>query len=197
MPQNDSLQQKLLTQLEDIYAMEHSLVEALGNQAEILDPTSIYQRKIQEHLEQTREHQDRIKACLQRYGKSPSGVKSALNTFMKPLHVAPGGMRASPLAKSVREDYVAEHFEIAAYEMLIATAMACNDHETERACQRNLHDEIVMAKWLESHLGQAALVSMQQDGMEIPPAQVDQEQAQLNSLMTQWWQEASQAAATL
>lgn len=195
MAQDTQLQDKLITYLQDMYAVENHLVEVLGKQVKETGDAPMFQTKIQEHLEQTKQHRTRMEECLQRYGKKPSGVKSALTNLMGSLQGSLSGTRSDPLAMSVRDDFVAENFEIASYEMLIATAMAYGDQQTVNACQLNLHDEAITAKWLESHIGQAALMSLQKDGIAIDPTLIQQEQTQLNSMMTGLWQEANQVAA--
>ena len=195
MAQSQQLQEKLVTYLQDMYAVENHLVEVLGKQVQETTDAPLFQTKIQEHLEQTKQHRTRIEACLQRYGQKPSGVKSALTNLMGSLQGSLSGTRSDALAMSARDDYVAENFEIASYEMLIATALVYGDQQTVSACQLNLHDEVITAKWLESHIGQATLMSLQHDGIAIDAAAVQQEQAQLNSMMVGLWQEANQAVA--
>lgn len=54
--------------------------------------------------------------------------------------------------------------------MLIATARAFGDDDTVRAAELNLRDEQEMQRWLAQHLGEAALLSLQQDGITVPAA---------------------------
>jgi hypothetical protein len=64
-----------------------------------------------------------------------------------------------------------------------------------QACQLNLHDEVVTAKWLENHMTDAALLSLQMDGIAIPQGEIQQEQMQVRSIMGGLWQEANQVAS--
>ena len=50
--------------------------------------------------------------------------------------------------KNTLEDYATEHFEIASYTSLIATAQVVGDMETVRICQEILRDEESMQNWL-------------------------------------------------
>jgi hypothetical protein len=79
---------------------------------------------------------------------------------------AVSGGRTEPLAKNAHDEYVAEHMEIAAYQMLITTATAAGDQQTVQACQLNLRDEVRMAKLLEQHLPRVALLAFQDDGIQ-------------------------------
>jgi hypothetical protein len=62
--------------------------------------------------------------------------------------------------------------EIAAYELLIATAQAFGDNETIQAAQANLRDEVRMANWLEQHLPETVVYSFQEDGIALDKAQI-------------------------
>jgi ferritin-like metal-binding protein YciE len=195
MQPDSKLQEKLITYLQDMHAVENHLVDVLGKQVQETKNVPVFQAKIQEHLEQTKQHRARLEECLKRYGKSPSGVKSALTGLMGSLQGAMSGTRSDSLAKSARDDFVAENFEIASYEELIATALACGDQQTAQTCQLNLHDEVVTAKWLENHMTDAALLTLQMDGIAIPQGAIQQEQMQVRSIMGGLWQEANQVAS--
>jgi uncharacterized protein DUF892 len=81
---------------------------------------------------------------------------------------AMSGGRADTLAKNARDEYVTEHMEIAAYQMLITTAAAAGDQQTVQACQMNLRDEIHMAKLLEQHMPHVVTLGYQDDGLQAP-----------------------------
>jgi len=196
MPQDEKLREKLITYLQDMHAVENHLVEVLGKQVQETSDAPLFQMKIQEHLEQTKQHRTRLEACLSRYSTKPSGGKSALTNILGSLQGVLSGTRPDALAMSVRDDYVSENFEIASYIMLIATAQAFGDQETVNACQLNLHDEVITAKWLEQHVGQAALLSLQKDGIPIAADTIQQEQTQVNGVLAGFWQEAEQMAAS-
>ncbi len=191
---NSDLQAKLIEYLQDMYAVENQLVDTLQEHADDAKDFPVVQAKIQQHLEETKQHRQRIEECLSRYGKQPSGGKSALTSMMGKLQGVLSGSRKDTLARNSRDDYVAENFEIASYGMLIATAQAFGDQQTVQACQMNLRDEVNMAKWLETHTGEVALTALVQDGIDIPTGTIMQIQQQANQQMLQLWQQADQMA---
>ena len=191
---NADLRDKLISYLQDVYALEDHLVEILGQHAADAEGVPLVHQKIQQHIEETKQHRERIKTCLAAYEKSPNGMKSALSGLMGKLQGAFAGARHDVLAMNSRDEYVAENFEIASYGMLIATAQAFGDTTTVQACQLNLADEVTMAKWLEGHTAEAALVSLQMDGIAIPQATIQQIQATENTQMEQLWQQATRMA---
>jgi ferritin-like metal-binding protein YciE len=191
---NDQLRDKLISYIQDMYALEDELVQVLGQHADEAADFPVVQQHIQQHLEETKQHRQRMKDCLATYGKTPNGVKSALGNIMGKLQGAFSGAKADKLAMNSRDEYVAENFEIASYGMLIATAQAYGDSQTAQAGMTNLQDEVKTAKWLEAHTAEVALTSLVQDGISIPFDQIEQIQTQETQQMTQLWQSATQVA---
>ncbi len=163
----NELRDKLIAYMEDAYAMEHQIEEQLEHQVKETQRFPDIQARIQEHLDATKQHQERMAQCLSTYSRQPSAVKGALTGMMGNVAGALSAARLDPLAKTARDDYMIEHMEIAAYELLIATAQALGDSETVRACELNLADEVRMANWLEQNLGKTAILALQQDGLPI------------------------------
>ena len=168
MKQRDMLRDKLITYIEDAYGMENQIVETLEKQVKETQKFPDIQARIQQHLDATREHRTRMEERLAFYNKKPSAIKGAMTNMLGNLIGSLGGAREHALAKTARDDYMTEHLEIAAYELLIATAQAFGDQDTIRACAANLRDEVVMAHWLEQSLPRTALLSLQEGGINIP-----------------------------
>jgi ferritin-like metal-binding protein YciE len=172
MRQNDDLRDKLVTYLEDAYAMEHEIVEVLEKQVKETDKYPDIQARIQQHLEETRLHEQRMADRLKAYNEKPSGTKSITASLIGNLIGAAGAGRTDKLSKTARDDYMTEHMEIAAYELLIATAHLYGDNETIYAAQANLRDEVRIANWLEQHLPDTVVYSFQEDGIPVDVSQI-------------------------
>lgn len=170
MNHDSALQDKLVKYIEDAYAMENHIVEVLGKQVADTQKHPDIQAHIQQHLDQTKMHQQRMEERLAAYNKKPSGLKSVLSNILGNIQGATGGARSEPLAMNARDDYVTEHFEIGSYLLLIATAQAFGDLDTVRACEANLRDEVAMAQWLEQHMGETGLLALQESGINIDQA---------------------------
>ncbi len=165
MAQNDKLKDKLITYLQDAAAMEHEITEVLQKQVGDTKQWPEIQQRIQQHLDATKTHHQRMVDRLKSYNEKPSGVKSAFAAMMGNMVGMTAGAKTDALAKEARDDYATEHLEIAAYELLIATASAYGDNATVQACELNLRDEVEMAQWLERNLPRTAILSYQQDGI--------------------------------
>jgi len=152
--------------------MERHIVEVLEKQVKEAQAFLNIQTRIQQHLDATRRHEARMEERLSACGQKPSGLKSALSNLMGNLMGSIGGMLPDALAMTARNDYAVEHFEIAAYGLLIAVAQTFGDQQTVQACMDNLRDEIEMANWLETHIVQAGILALQQSGIRLPEADV-------------------------
>lgn len=183
MKHNDDLRDKLITYLQDAYAMEHQIVDVLEGQVKDTKDYPMIQARIQQHLDETHMHEQRMKDRLDAYNEKPSSAKSLGTSLMGSLTGAVTGGRTDALSKAARDDYTTEHLEIAAYGLLIATAQLCGDNETIMAAQANLRDEVRMAQWLEQHLTDTVVYSFREDGIQVDDAQIPAlRQAAMNAL---------------
>lgn len=165
---DEELQKKLITYLEDAYALENEIVRVLDGHIKDAAKHPDVQQLIQQHLDETKQHRQRMEERLDAYGKKPSAIKGAGTSVMGSVMGAMAGGRTDTLAKNARDEYVTEHMEIAAYQMLITTATAAGDQETIRACEANLRDEVHMAKVLEQQMPRVVLLDYQDDGIQAP-----------------------------
>lgn len=172
MRHNDDLHDKLITYLQDACAMERHIVQVLEGQVKDTADYPQIQSRVQQHLDETRMHEQRMEQRLTAYGEKRSAVKTLGTSLMGSLTGAAGGGRTDDLSKAARDDYATEHLEIAAYELLIATAQLCGDHETITAAKANLRDEVAMARWLEQHLPDTVIYSFKKDGIALDESQI-------------------------
>src|SRR5215218_1396874 len=119
MDGNDQVRQKLISYLNDAYAMENQIVQVLENHVQQAQEFPQIAAQIQQHLEQTKQHRDRMAARLQAYNEQPSAIKDMGSGMMGNMMGAMAGMRPDSLSRNARDEYVTEHLEIAAYTLLI------------------------------------------------------------------------------
>lgn len=151
---NDIQKQQLITWLNDAHAMELALVENLqekSKDAETAGKTNM-QEKIDEHLEQTKQHAVKVEACVKRLGGDLSRSKEVMGKMTGYLQGVMKSLYDDVMVKNALESHAAEHFEIAAYTSLIAAAKAVGDKETTQACEQILTEEKEMAKWTETQI---------------------------------------------
>ena len=112
----------LVVWLNDTYTMERALVRiAEGHIHDALNVPDLRAR-MEDHLNETRWHAQRIKECLAMLGARPSFSKIAWSTLSGRIQ----GVALSPfrgdLTKNLLSDYATEHREIACYRALITAA---------------------------------------------------------------------------
>jgi ferritin-like metal-binding protein YciE len=168
MDQNNQANEKLIAYIQDAYAMENQIVQVLEQQVAQTEQVPDIQARIEQHLEETRLHRDRMAARLQAYNQDPSAIKGLGSALMGNMMGLMQGMRPDSLARTARDDYVTEHLEIAAYILLITSARAFGDEETARAGELNLRDEIAMQNWLAQNLPDVCLRALEQEGVAVP-----------------------------
>jgi ferritin-like metal-binding protein YciE len=175
---NDDLRDKLVTYIQDAYAMENQIVEVLEKHEKQAQNFPDIQGMIHQHLEETKQHRQRMEECLANYNEKPSTMKGAGSNLVGNLLGMLSAGRTDTLAKNTRDEYVTEHLEIAAYGLLIATAEAYGDQGTIQACTLNLRDEVRTASLLEQQFPRIAMLALQQDNITVP--QMALQQAETN-----------------
>lgn len=169
MAQQTPLVERLIAFIEDAYVMEEQIAQTLRRHIEqgSAAPPEV-QRRMQQHLAETELQAKRMRQRLEAYGRDPSALKTTGGQIMGTLMGLLGAVRPDTLARNMRDDYVTEHLEIAAYTLLIAAARAADDQETIKAAEASLREEVVMAEFLSHHLPEALFRSLEQEGLAIP-----------------------------
>jgi ferritin-like metal-binding protein YciE len=74
-------------------------------------------------------------------------------------------MRSDRPGRNARDAYIAEHTEIAAYEMLERLAMRLGDAETAYLARTIRHEEENMAAWITAHWDMFVDLTLQDAGI--------------------------------
>lgn len=150
-----------LAWLNDAYGMEQSLVQTLQNHVKDAKGHPAIEQKIAQHLEQTKQHGELVKSCIERNGGHTSAIKSGLSNLMGMMQGMSTGGAKDELVKDGLMDFAAENFEIASYKGIITAAQSLGDTETARICQQIMGQEQDMAAFLDQHLGMAVQETLQ------------------------------------
>lgn len=141
-------QDLLITWLKDAYGMELGIVEVLERHAASAKDHPHVRVGLKQHLEQTRQHAELVKGCVERLGGETSAVKSGMATLGGAMQGMMAKLASDELIKNALQDYGTEHFEIACYTSLRTAATAIGDDETVRVVERILQDEVMAAEQL-------------------------------------------------
>ncbi len=94
--------------LNDAYGMENALIQTLENHANHAEGYPQVQSRIQEHIETTRRHADRVQECIERLGGDTSTLKSATAKVSGTLQGKSTVAAEDELVKNAISDYAGE-----------------------------------------------------------------------------------------
>jgi len=146
--------EQLIAWLNNAYSMEKALIPVLENHAKDAENYPEVRERDLQHAEETRRQAERLEGCIKELGGSVSSVQSAIGGITGMMQSVSTGIFRDELVKNFIMDYAAEHFEIAAYKSLIATAQAIGEQRIIPVLQENLREEEAMAQWIEERLAQ-------------------------------------------
>jgi ferritin-like metal-binding protein YciE len=162
-----SLEDVLVHELNDLYSAEDQLVEALPKMADAASDTEL-RNAFQQHLEETRDHRDRIQHIFGELGKRRNGMEcegmKALISEGEKI-VKSSGDAAAKDAALIGAAQRVEHYEIAAYgtARTLAGELGLGDVETlldqtldEEAQADKLLTKIATGGLLKSGVNEAA-----------------------------------------
>src|SRR4051794_22687448 len=159
-----SVEDLLVEALDEAYAMEkqvelllQSMIRTTGDPSLVSD--------METHLEETKQHAERLQTCLEAHGQSPSKLKEAATmgagALKAPLDMARGekGMR------NARDGFATEHLEIAAYRLIEELAKKAGDQQSLAVARQNSEDEERMASRIESNWAKFVALTLKDEGL--------------------------------
>ena len=157
----DDMAEQLRKYLADAHALEEQAVQLLERGSSIAGDSAL-SSIFEEHLAETREHQELVEARLKALDASPSWTKDAalrlgaLNwgAFFQAHPDTPGKLAAFAFAF--------EHLEIAGYELLVRVAERAGDQETLRAARTIIAQERHAAEQVASAFDRAFEASLRE-----------------------------------
>lgn len=141
-----------LAWLRDAHAMELALITALEKQAKDAEGKPVFQKRIKQHIEETKGHAAMIEECIKRNGGDTSTVKDLMGKASAAMSGVGMSMMQDLMVKNMHSAYAAEHFEIASYTVIQAAADELGDYQTSQICDDILNDEYNMADWVKEHI---------------------------------------------
>ena len=139
----DSLRTLWIEEMRDLYNAENQLVKALPKMAKKASNPEL-REAFENHLEETRNHVERLEEIFSRLGKKPSGKTCKA---MKGLIEEGSEMMQEDGIKSVIDAGIiaaaqrVEHYEIAGYGVVRTFAAILGEDEAEELLQETLDEE--------------------------------------------------------
>jgi ferritin-like metal-binding protein YciE len=139
----ESLQDLMVDQLKDLYNAENQLIKALPKMAKAATNPEL-QQAFTEHLEETKEHAQRLEKIFETLDESPKGKKcKAMEGLieegkeMMEEDAEPEVMDAGLIAAAQR----VEHYEIAGYGCVRTYAKLLGNEQAAKILQQTLDEE--------------------------------------------------------
>ncbi len=144
-------QQKVVQYLNEAHASEHALVRVLQSQI-AMTPRGSYRSGLEKHLDETRNHADRVGRRLQELGQGGNPVAAivgvvetaigqALALGKTPFDLLRGSGGEEKVLKNAKDACASEALEIATYTALERLARSVGDDDTAKLAASILADE--------------------------------------------------------
>ena len=149
-----TLEEKLAQYLNETLSFENAAVSRLQSRIKEVQLEDA-KRQLQQHLEETREQQNRLKQLITSLGARPTNDSGQLPTLVPPRTLANTLKRAMTSAeqqiKSAKEDLVIENAEVTMYDTLLQLAQLMNAGDAVPVLTQNLAEERAMADWIRAN----------------------------------------------
>ena len=160
----DDMREQVRKYLEDAHAIEAQAIQLLSKGPDLAG-TSELASAYEEHLAQSKEHQQLVNNRLKTYGARPSRIKdAALRLGALNWGMFFGAQPDTP-AKLAAFSYAFEHLEIAAYELLHRVAGRAGDDQTQAMADTILGDERAAADKIHGAFEAALDATLQAQGV--------------------------------
>ena len=148
-------EERLLTWLNDVYALEKAQIPILENHADDAERQPHVRSKDLEHLDRTKQHVKMVRKCIKLLGRKPSKAKAAIGRISGAMNSFSTEPFDDEVVRNFLADFAAENLEIASYEAIIVAARDAGHDEIARICEDILEDEEEMVEWLRANLPRA------------------------------------------
>ena len=162
----DKLQEKLAEYVEDAHAMEQNDLKMLDSMISTTDDPQV-KEMIEHHKRETEEHEQRLRERLEAMGRGTSTRKQAQAVGAALLKGVGDQARGDKAGKNARDGYMAEHLEIAAYQLLERLAQKVGDTETAEVARRNRADVEEMARRIDASWDRTLELTLEENGIRV------------------------------
>ncbi|MDQ3909129.1 MAG: ferritin-like domain-containing protein, partial [Thermoproteota archaeon] len=149
-----TLEEKLAQYLNEALSFENAAVSRLQLRIKEIQLEDAKQQ-LQQHLEVTREQQNRLKQLITNLGARPTNDSGQLPILVPPRTIANTLKKSMTSAeqqiKSAKEDLVIENAEVTMYDTLLQVAQLMNAGDAVPVLTQNLAEERAMADWIRAN----------------------------------------------
>jgi ferritin-like metal-binding protein YciE len=124
---------------------------------------------IENHRKESEEHERRLRERLDELGRGTSVRKQAQAVGAALLKSVGDQARGDQAGKNARDGYMAEHLEIAAYQLLERLAEKAGDRETAEVARQNRADEEEMARRIDQNWDRTLELTLEENNISAGP----------------------------
>ncbi len=164
---DSKLDQKVIDYLEDNHAMERNVKRMLESMISTQKDPQIVQ-DLRNHRDETDNHIKLLEERLEAYGHGASArkdIQALGGAFAKMLTDM---VRGDKEGKNMRDAFVAEHMEIAAYELLERLASRAGDQATAQVARTIREQEVAMAERIDKTWDRVIDQTLVDNGISVP-----------------------------
>jgi ferritin-like metal-binding protein YciE len=158
------LRDQLINYIEDAHALEQHVSRQLDVMIDTTEDPEMLE-DLRRHKEETERHERLLLERLESYGERPSVVKEAGSIFAALSKGLIDKGRPAKAARNARDGFVAEHMEIACYELLERVARRAGDEQTAEVARQNRADERAMVRKIASSWDRVVELSVREEGV--------------------------------
>jgi ferritin-like metal-binding protein YciE len=150
-----TLEEKLAQYLNETLSFENAAVSRLQSRIKEIQLEDAKQQ-LQQHLEVTKEQQNRLKQLITNLGARPTNDSGQLPVLLPPKKFADVLKKSMTSAeqqiKAAKEDLIIENAEITMYDTLLQLAQLMNAGDAVPVLTQNLAEERAMADWIRANM---------------------------------------------
>jgi len=149
-----TLEEKLSQYLNETLSFENAAIPRLQSRIKETQLEDVKQQ-LQQHLEVTKEQQNRLKQLITNLGARPTKDSGQLPIIVPPRTLANTLKKSMTSAerqiKSAKEDLIIENAEITMYDTLLQVAQLMNAGDAVPVLNQSLAEERAMADWIRAN----------------------------------------------
>ena len=158
-----TVEELLVKQLDQAYAMEQAVSTLLDGMIRTTSDPSIV-ADLENHKQQTAEHAEKVRRCLEGHGASPSRMKETLGMVAALMKGPADLLRGEQDMRNARDGFATEHLEIATYRVIEELAKAADDKQALQVARENIADEERMAARIQRNWARVVDASIHAEG---------------------------------
>lgn len=138
---NDEIQSIFVTGVRNAHALEKEALQIMSRQVERLENYPELEAVLRRHIDETKQHEQRIDEILDGLGTDRSLLKDLATSLVGNMAAISHVPMPDEILKNTFANHAFENFEIASYKSLIAMAEAAGHQRFVPALQQTLKEE--------------------------------------------------------